>query len=140
MRRKMFAVVAIVFVAAALACASKAAEPDQAQAAPTAAGEIQTKSAPAKGASFAADVMPVLKASCARCHGNAGDVSLESYEAVMAGKKGEKIVVPGKPDESELVKYVDGRAAPRMPLGADPLSAAQIGAIRAWIAAGAKND
>jgi mono/diheme cytochrome c family protein len=120
------------FTAAALACGTeeKAAV----------AGDVVQKSAKPVTASFAGDVLPILKASCARCHGNAGDLSLESYGAVMAGAKGEKIVVPGNPDGSALLKYVDGRGAPRMPLGADPLSAAQINTIRAWIAAGAKND
>jgi mono/diheme cytochrome c family protein len=140
MRRTIFAVAASVFTLAAFACATENAESNPVVSQPAPVGEIATKSAPAKGASFAADVMPILKVSCMRCHGNAGDLSLESYGAMMAGAKGEKVVVPGNPEGSTLVKFIDGGKSPRMPLGADPLSAAQINGIRAWIAAGAKND
>jgi mono/diheme cytochrome c family protein len=130
--RAIVILVSAVAFAAALACGTEEKT--------AAAGDVVQKSAKPVAASFAADVTPILKASCAKCHGNAGGVSLESYAAVMAGAKGGKIVVPGDPDASELVKVIDGRDTPRMPMGADPLLAAQISAIRAWIAAGAKND
>jgi hypothetical protein len=127
--------------AAALACATKG---EGGQAAPVAqaapASGVVEMGAAAKKASFAADVLPIFKASCARCHGNAGDLALDTYAAVMAGAKGKPVVAPGDPNASDLLKSVDGRAAPRMPMGADPLPAAQITAIRDWIAAGAKND
>ena len=126
--------------AAALACATKGnATEEAAQPAAPGAGIVEKSAAPKK-ASFAADVLPILKASCARCHGNAGDLALDNYTAVMAGAKGKPVVVPGDPGASDLAKYVEGSKAPRMPLGADPLPASQISAIRDWIAAGAKND
>lgn len=119
-------------LAAALACGNEGKN--------AVAGDVVQKSATPKTASFAADVMPIFRASCTKCHGSAGGLSLESHAALMAGAKGEKMVVPGDPDASELVKYIDGRDSPRMPMGADPLPAARIDTIRAWIAAGARND
>jgi hypothetical protein len=55
-------------------------------------------------------------------------------------------VLPFKPDSSYLVHKIQGTQATvggsggRMPLGGTPLSAEQITLIRAWIAAGAKNN
>jgi hypothetical protein len=52
-------------------------------------------------------------------------------------------VRPGQPDESYLIMKVEGTAGivgARMPLGAPPLSADRISALRRWIAEGAKND
>jgi mono/diheme cytochrome c family protein len=90
--------------------------------------------------SFAKDVAPILAARCIGCHGAAAGLSLESYAALRAGANGKPVVVPGDPGASRLVKLVDGRGQPRMPYGEDPLPAAQIEKIKAWIAAGAKND
>ncbi len=51
-------------------------------------------------------------------------------------------VEPGDPDDSYLVRKVEGTASvgSRMPLGRPALSNAQIQNIRDWIAAGAEND
>jgi hypothetical protein len=50
--------------------------------------------------------------------------------------------VPGFPDRSLLVKFIEGFRGPdqRMPLNSRPLTANQIGLIRRWITEGALND
>jgi mono/diheme cytochrome c family protein len=48
------------------------------------------------------------------------------------------VVVPGAPESSELVRRIEGKSLPRMPLNGPPyLSDEEIASIRAWIAAGA---
>jgi hypothetical protein len=51
---------------------------------------------------------------------------------------GRRVVVPGSPDTSLLVEKLGTSSAcgDRMPLGAPPLSAAEIECVRAWVAAG----
>lgn len=48
--------------------------------------------------------------------------------------------VPGKPDESLVIKHMTGQAEPRMPKDKDPLPDEQIELFRRWIAEGAKDD
>ena len=89
---------------------------------------------------FEADVLPIFQAQCTSCHGQAAGLDLAGYDTLMAGAEGEQVVVPGDPDGSELIEYVDGTKEKRMPLNADPLTDEQIATLRDWIAAGAKND
>src|SRR5205085_4335836 len=56
------------------------------------------------------------------------------------GKKAGPGIVPGKPDESAVVQYVQGKFQPRMPKGAKPLEDSEIALIRSWIAQGAVDD
>jgi hypothetical protein len=53
-----------------------------------------------------------------------------------------KVVIPGDPDRSLLLHFIDGRrgAAQRMPVGGAPLTREQIQTIARWIAEGAKGD
>jgi mono/diheme cytochrome c family protein len=89
---------------------------------------------------FSGEVLPLFQARCISCHGKAGGLDLASYETLMQGADGEQVVLPGDPDGSELIEYVDGRKEKRMPLNAPPLADGEIGILRGWIAAGAKND
>jgi mono/diheme cytochrome c family protein len=95
---------------------------------------------PDKVISFTADVMPILKASCVGCHGQAKGLSLESHDAVLAGSENGPVIVGGKPGDSPLVHYIEGTKEPRMPQGADPLTDDQITTIRTWILQGAAGD
>ncbi len=95
--------------------------------------------------SFTKQIEPIFRAKCQGCHQPAkpqgGYVLTEFQKLLAAGESGVTAVVPGKPDESELIKQiaiVDGKAA--MPKGSSPLSAADIELIRQWVAEGAVND
>ena len=48
-----------------------------------------------------------------------------------------KRVLPNDADNSYLIKKLEGTAGTQMPLGGQPLSAATIAKIRAWITSGA---
>src|SRR5262245_30304318 len=102
-------------------------------------------SASAADPAFLPDVAPVLVSRCASCHNGAkarGDYKLNTFENLLQpGASGANVVVPGKPEESELYRrLVSDNPKERMPPGDDPLSADEIDAVKKWIAAGAKFD
>jgi mono/diheme cytochrome c family protein len=93
---------------------------------------------------FSRDVAPILRRDCVRCHGQDGvmdnGLDLRSYAAVMRGGNLGDDVVPGNPDRSLIVQFIEGRRGPehRMPLHREPLSPREITIIRTWIERGAK--
>jgi hypothetical protein len=132
---------------------------------------------------FDKDILPLLKASCVRCHGEQkprGGLRLDTQEGVLKGGRDGKMVVPGDSKNSLLVAAaariddniamppkrgprggpggppsvppngLPGGPAPGGPAGgpslgtppprpaAKPLTAAQVGLLRAWIDQGAK--
>jgi len=65
---------------------------------------------------FAKQVQPIFKESCVKCHredpknprGPAGGLKLDDKAAILKGGKAGAAVVPGKADESLLVKVLAG--------------------------------
>ena len=99
---------------------------------------------PAAPVSFQKVIRPLLEDRCAMCHSSDARTSGFEVTSVAAllkgGDKAGAAVVPGKPNASPLVEYLTGKRQPRMPKELPALSAAEIGAIRNWIAEGAKDD
>jgi cytochrome c553 len=99
------------------------------------AGE-ETKPADAK-VGFSKDIPPLLIEKCGRCHGDMkpkkGIAYVTSYETTM------KTVRVDKPDDSRLYEALLGKGAKLMP-PKKPLTDDEIAKVRAWIAAGAKNN
>ncbi|MFP4159669.1 MAG: c-type cytochrome domain-containing protein, partial [Desulfobacterales bacterium] len=60
-----------------------------------------------------------------------------SYKDVMKGSKNHPVVVPAKPEKSELIRRVNGESTPQMPLSAPALSDSDISTLEKWIRAGA---
>ena len=91
-------------------------------------------------ASYSRDVAPVLAMRCSRCHGDQGSPAGGLDTRSWAGLR--DFLVPGDPDRSLIVEFVEGRRGPdhRMPLGEPPLPTEQIDSIRRWIAEGARED
>lgn len=84
-------------------------------------------------------IAPLLTARCVRCHQGEepqGDVRLTQADQVIDGRGEGWLVVPGKPKESYLLDVISG-PEPSMPKSGEPLSAADVEAVRTWIAAGA---
>jgi hypothetical protein len=104
------------------------------------AGAVPSQAGP-PGAQFDREVQPLLS-RCVQCHGpgkaKAG-LRLDSRQAATAKlKSGNRAIVPGKPDESELLRRVrSADGSERMPPKGAPLTAAQAETLRRWIAAGA---
>ncbi|MDZ4686324.1 MAG: c-type cytochrome domain-containing protein [Planctomycetaceae bacterium] len=96
----------------------------------------------AKPISYYRQVRPVLQRHCSGCHQPAkdsGKLVLTSVEAFQKGGENGAGFVPGKADDSLILKYIVG-SPPEMPRGADPLTEAQVAVIKDWIAQGAKDD
>lgn len=98
------------------------------------------RAAPPKAIPFA-KLEPTVKAKCVGCHQGekpAGGVNLSSYDALMKSKyKGKPVVVAKKPALSVLSMAVHGKGVPKMPPGGS-LPGAEVKAVDAWIAGGAK--
>ncbi len=91
---------------------------------------------------FDKDVRPILERRCTGCHGEEktkGGLSMATLSDLMKGGDDGAVVVPGKSDESLLVKLIEHREKPFMPPAKEgpPLTADEIKLIRAWIDAGA---
>jgi hypothetical protein len=85
-------------------------------------------------------VRPILKEHCFRCHGEGEklkggvDLRLRRFMEKLS-KDGDRIMVPGKPDEIEMVSQIrDGDMPPKSKKLADD----EIAKIAQWIAQGAK--
>jgi hypothetical protein len=82
---------------------------------------------------FAHDIIPLIKAHCAKCHTNGtykGKFSLDTREAALKSES----VVSGKSAESELIERLTSEELDfRMPPKGNPLSAREVALIRAWI-------
>jgi uncharacterized membrane protein len=119
---------------------------DAAEEQPAAAAPQSQVPAAAGGPIWSRDIVPVLEASCWRCHGpdkRKGDLALHTPAALLAGGETGPAVVPGEPQASELIARVtlpldDMDHMP--PEGKPQPSAEQIELLRAWIAAGATFD
>ena len=86
------------------------------------------------------DVRPILKEHCFHCHGEGDklkggvDLRLRRFMEIPT-KDGDHVMVPGKPEESEMVTLVkEGE----MPEKGKKLTAAEIATLEQWIAQGAK--
>ncbi|MGB8166891.1 MAG: PSD1 and planctomycete cytochrome C domain-containing protein [Chthoniobacteraceae bacterium] len=110
----------LTFLAAALALASARAEVQE--------------------VTFEHDVRPILKAHCTHCHGEEEkpkggvDLRLRRFmDKELDG--GDHVLVPGKPDESEMVRLIrEGE----MPKKGKKISAQELALIEKWIKQGAK--
>jgi hypothetical protein len=91
---------------------------------------------------FDRDIQPILM-QCVQCHGPGKPKSglrLDNrLDATGAAESGNRAIVPGHPEQSELLRRVSAAdAAERMPLKGKPLSTTQIEKLRRWIANGAE--
>src|SRR5437868_14938771 len=85
--------------------------------------------------SYSREIAPVIAMHCSGCHGDSGGLNLRSYRDLMLGGNLGKIIVPGDPERSLIVHFLEGRRGEshRMPKDGRPLTVAQIGTIRRWI-------
>ncbi|MBP8257535.1 MAG: DUF1549 domain-containing protein, partial [Opitutaceae bacterium] len=94
------------------------------------------------------DIRPILADNCFKCHGqDAGSreakLRLDVREnAILGGKSGLAALVPGKPNESELLLRVtseyDDERMPPADSNREPLKPGEIDKLRHWISQGAK--
>lgn len=101
----------------------------------------QTAQAADADSSFDHDIQPLL-ARCIACHGpgkSRGGLRLDQRAPALATlKTGHRAIVPGNPDQSELLQRVSSSSADdRMPPKGERLTDAEVATLRRWIAAGA---
>jgi hypothetical protein len=111
-------------------------------------GSAAKPGSPGSGISFRQEVAPILVANCIGCHTagrpglDKGKLELTSFAKLMRGTPKEKVIEPGKPDESHLLLRIKGEEEPRMPQGGNSsgLSQEAIAKVEQWIKAGARLD
>lgn len=85
-------------------------------------------------------IRPLLVAKCQQCHGEEaqeGKLRLDSRDALLAGGESGPSLVPGKSDESLLVKAVRYASPDLQMPPKEKLPDADIAALEQWISAGA---
>jgi hypothetical protein len=99
------------------------------------------------GAAFAADaprferdVLPILKASCFKCHGATpqANLDLRSVASTLKGGASGSVIVKGNAEKSLLFQRIAHRTMP--PATEKPLTDAQIEMIRKWIDEGMRDE
>jgi hypothetical protein len=88
-------------------------------------------------------VKPLLKTHCVKCHGATTQKSklrLDTGAALLKGGSRGAAVIPGKAEDSLLIKAVQGKHGdlPQMPYKRGPLDSAQIELLQRWVNEGAK--
>jgi mono/diheme cytochrome c family protein len=90
---------------------------------------------------YRAQVRPILRERCYACHGalqQKAKLRLDSGALIRKGGTSGPAVVPGKPDESELLTRVAAQGDDtRMPPEGHPLKPEQIALLRRWVSEGA---
>ncbi len=91
---------------------------------------------------FGREIRPLLAKRCLACHGpGTAEAGLRLHDpkaAVAELDSGNRAIVPGKPEASELLRRVMAKDEfERMPPEEEPLSEAEIATLRRWIAEGA---
>jgi len=95
---------------------------------------------------FTRDIRPILSNHCFKCHGpdaktREAELRLDTKAGAFADRDGKKVIVPGKPDASELVRRITAKDADvRMPPKTEKLqlNEQQIDLLKRWIEQGAK--
>ncbi len=94
--------------------------------------------------SYGKHVHPFFAKYCLECHSGKdakGVLDLSTYKGLFAGGDHGSVVTPGKPDESRLVRMIEGKGKPLMPpKKARQPAATEIALVRAWIEGGARDD
>jgi hypothetical protein len=106
-------------------------------------GVAATAGAQTEPINFTDHIRPIMERSCWNCHGEAAqlsDLDLSSREGALEGGTKGPAIVPGRAEDSRLFRMVAGLDQPFMPMSGDPLSDAELVAVRTWIDEGAHWD
>jgi hypothetical protein len=89
------------------------------------------------------EIKPIFNKKCITCHGGvkrqSGFSLLFRSEALAVNKSGKAAIIPGDPDNSELIRRLSLKdPEERMPYKHPPLSGDEIATLKKWIKQGAK--
>lgn len=85
---------------------------------------------------YVSDVLPILRNSCLNCHNpdkRKAGLDMTTYQGLMDGSDSGKVIEPGNPGNSLLLKLISHTEEPAMPPKSDKLPDSQINVIRKWI-------
>jgi hypothetical protein len=102
--------------------------------------EEQRAFSPAEVEYFEKHIRPVLIENCQKCHGpkqQKGGLRLDSRTAILKGGETGPAIVPGEPDESELIAAVNYDPAGYQMPPSGKLAAEQIARLTEWVKMGA---
>lgn len=96
-----------------------------------------------KEVDFSTQIKPILNKNCISCHGgvkkSGGFSVLFEEEAFAATESGHPAIIPGDPNNSEMIKRLTSSDPElRMPYERSPLTDEEIDLLKAWIKQGAK--
>ncbi|MFN0053251.1 MAG: PSD1 and planctomycete cytochrome C domain-containing protein [Planctomycetales bacterium] len=90
------------------------------------------------------DVLPILLRRCAPCHGagqQEGELDVRSRAGLLRGGKSGPAIVPGKPEESPLIRKIQAGEMPPLrrliEVSIKPIEPAETETLSRWIAQGA---
>ena len=89
------------------------------------------------------DVLPIVKAHCAACHGadkQKGGLNLATFAALKAGGSSGEVVVAGNPDKSRIYTLTTHKEEPVMPPSKQKIPDAAIEILRLWLEQGAREN
>jgi hypothetical protein len=93
-----------------------------------------------------ATVQPIFMDKCGNCHGSRSSkagLRLDTFAALTQGGEGGKVIVPGKADESELIRRVmlsPSHKDAMPPIGKPPLTPAESQLLLWWVGSGADDS
>lgn len=104
--------------------------------------QFQVAAAEPPAVDYGREIQPILAKRCYSCHGPGEDEAglrlNDRGSALSELDSGERAVVPGRPEESELLRRIRATdEAERMPPEGKPLTADEIALIDRWISQGA---
>jgi serine/threonine-protein kinase len=105
---------------------------------------LTARAQPAPPEETAAHAQAILSRYCLRCHGGERTekkLKVLDHQLLVTRENRSKhrIVLPGKPDESELIRRLEDKNDPMPPEGEDRPSAQEVKVLRDWIGQGAAN-
>jgi hypothetical protein len=94
---------------------------------------------------FEEKVRPILSEHCYKCHSHAngkarGELTLDTRDGMLKGGESGKVIVPGKPEQSSLIRavsYTDSDLQMPPPKDGGKLSGEQIRILTEWVKMGA---
>lgn len=97
---------------------------------------------------FNRDIRPILSNKCFRCHGfdeksRKGDLRLDQRDEAVASREGRRAIIPGKPQESEVMQRITTADSDDLMPPPDSnlsLSDEEKHALRRWITEGAEYE
>ncbi|HEX5270070.1 MAG TPA: DUF1549 domain-containing protein, partial [Gemmataceae bacterium] len=102
---------------------------------------LAVRPARAADVDFTRDVRPILSRHCFKCHGFDDKARKAKLRLDVREDAVKKAIVPGKPDDSELIRRVFAADADEVmppPATKNPLSDAEKQTLKRWVAAGAE--